>query len=373
MTDDTGAFYDVGMLWLLIVIAVLVIPVTLFLLRRPMPADFDSGARAARAREEERLARGGAGPSPLGGAQYDESQRALFAPVEAPLDDTIRALTRRYIAADANGRAAMRDALSMDDFATLLAYAGRAAVFGMRRRDRARIDDALTAVAMIDLDRIDPAELPAVLAYIHHASRKLGVETRKAFSAAAAMAASATRGEMEKFLEDYPPGADIREDWDFDDSSGGFVMRGSDSYEPGRDLAKLAADIAILFERDRFVVVMVEIADNLPPVWLKPNDQEAAELLQSSRGSASIHGKTREDEQQTLVAWLVELRDSTQAQRLADLARASSPRDFARLAVAQRNLVCVVIQESELMGGKAEETDESLARFATPIATVLAV
>ena len=54
---------------------------------------------------------------------------------------------------------------------------------------------------------------------------------------------------------------------------------------------------------------------------------------------------------------------------LVRLSRGRGKRDFARLAVAQGSLFCLVVQKS---GMKTMETDDTLSRFAAPIEALLA-
>jgi hypothetical protein len=138
--------------WLAIGVALIAI---VMLLRRPRPIVLGTQLASAFAAEKQRLARGGHGPSPMPPGGYSSVEANLNAPVQSPFDLALRDFVRRYAAADPDTRMDMRDATSMDELYTLLTFASRQAVFAMQRNEASYIDDALAALAMLDLERID--------------------------------------------------------------------------------------------------------------------------------------------------------------------------------------------------------------------------
>ena len=76
----------------------------------------------------------------------------------------------------------------MDDFYTLISFSQRSAVFAMRDRGTEHIVDGLTAMAMIEQDRIDCRDALGTLSLLHHAARAIRLNTVELFGKAAALA-----------------------------------------------------------------------------------------------------------------------------------------------------------------------------------------
>lgn len=246
------------------------------------------------------------------GVLYAKQERRLFAPKEVDADRTIREAVRR----------GDRDAVSAAD---LLTFASRSAAFG-------RIDDARAAVELIDREQVDDSEVERVLAYIQYAAKE----------------------------------ADLREEHGFDAVPGGFVQRGHSPYNPTHDLAKLILGLAEILEHDAYAVEIITIADT----WTCAGEE--------ARGGASLYANLREpsgeeqEDEQILTAWLVEMPDPGRAHQLVETAREVAQLDTATLTAVHGNLFCLLIQESARVGEEPLETDQSLTRFAHPIATLLA-
>ncbi|HEY6140626.1 MAG TPA: hypothetical protein VI670_22960, partial [Thermoanaerobaculia bacterium] len=99
-------------------------------------------------------------------------------------DDELRRLCERFRARPAG----VRNALTTDDLYALLAFAGRSAMAAMRAGDAAAIADGLTAVAMIDDERVDAGDLDPVLGLLRHAAALIGADAGALFAEAARQA-----------------------------------------------------------------------------------------------------------------------------------------------------------------------------------------
>ena len=230
--------------------------------------------------------------------------------LETYRDDELRLLCERFRARPAG----VRNALTTDDLYALLAFAGRAAVMAMREADATPIADGLTAVAMIDDERVDPGDLDPVLGLLRHAAAFVGADAGALFADAARQA---TRSVARAFQRQPLP--------------------------TSRELLRAALEIDAVLERDGYRVEEAKLAPSLPEAWL---DARAANVV-------TMHLRNGE---RMLIAYV------------ADVVGAHSVRpiehDAASLLVAQQNILCLLIARGETTG--------SLQRFSEPVRRALA-
>jgi hypothetical protein len=357
MTCGTAAFYDAVMTWLVIVAAVVLI---VMILRRPRAIVIGTELAAASAAEAKRAARNDLGPSPIPPGSYSSLEASLNVVVESPLDVALRKVVRQYAAADSATRPAMRDATSMDEFYTLLTFASRQAVFAMKEKNAAHVDDALAAVSMIDPERIDWRDGMRTLELVHHAAGRFG-DAAKRFERAALLANAETAKMLHVHAKRPAP---TLQDALYSEIETGLIERGIDDYAPTRDLIPPILAIADLIRKER-TDVGITIADDLPANWVG-NDQS---LVASTSGTATIHTGFREE--QSLMVFLSEVEDAENANAIVKAAR-SAPRDWALVALARENVVCLLIAQSFVAGVPNAETDETLSRYEKPVAAILA-
>jgi hypothetical protein len=218
-------------------------------------------------------------------------------------DDELRRLCERFRARPAG----VRNALTTDDLYALLAFAGRAAVAAMRAGDAAAVADGLTAVAMIDDERVDPGDLAPVLGLLRHAAMFVGADAGALFAEAARQA---TRSVARAFQRE-PMAA-------------------------SRELLRAALEIDAVLERDGYRVEEAKLAASLPEAWL---DARAASVV-------TMHMRS---EERMLIAYVAEL--------VGDVRPIEH--DAASLLVAHERFLCLLIARGE--------TTASLQRFLDPI------
>lgn len=304
---------------------------------------------AAQAREDARLARGDAAPSPMPAEAYDDA--GLLHVAALPLDGELRALTERFAAAGESERASVPHSLSMDDLYTLIVFAQRCAVFALRARDASWIATGARAIEMIDVDRIDwrDATIPAAL--LHHAARRLGVDAR-------------ALGVLSEAPDDLADSCGLEE---IETAEGiGFIGRGFEPYEPSRDLARIAIALEKVVEAGGYRDASVSIAEELPDHWLAKGPEPEV------TGVATVNAHLPGDAMIVLMLFLAELEDPAEARKTADRARKRQPRDWGVCAVAAGELVCILIGRAVQEGTPKHESDATMARFAGPVAAALA-
>jgi hypothetical protein len=287
----------------------------------------------------------------------------------AALDEELRRLCAGFRARPAG----LRNALTMDDFYLLLAFTRRAAVFAIRSGDRAWIEDGLTALAIVDEERIDPRDLYPSLSLLHHAANRIGADAGALVSAAAALATRSVAQRMRDFLQRPADEMDIRS-WGQQEIAtplgAGFVNHDFGDYHPRRDLLPPALAIRALLERDRYRVEGVALGSSLPPVWF--GSPEAESLVARVTGVATIHASAHSDREQIAMVFIAELSDAPTAERLVALAARATLENVAIAAVAHENLLCLLIGRSIVHGAPSIETNASLRRFVEPVRAALA-
>jgi hypothetical protein len=314
-------------------------------------------------------------PSPFRGKAYQRSRSAqgVFDPAPDPLDTEIRALLERFRNADSKER--ISDSLSMDDFYTMLEFARRAAVLGMRGRDASLVRDGLTAIAMIDQARIDYRDALVALSYLYHAASRIGVDGD------AMMLDTAGQGGpgaplIRQFAAGKAQHKDLKSSWMKDEvqTSHGVALIGweGERYEPTRDFKPLLLKLAGFFAADKYDP-KASVASAFPEVWF--GGRAAAHRLKSLRAAGSVSAYMWTDGSSHspyhLVLWVGETKDQREAVAIAELARSVPNRTHAVLAECSGNIVCVVVARSFVSGTPNIETDETLKRFSPQILDAL--
>jgi hypothetical protein len=231
-------------------------------------------------------------------------------------DAELRRLCERFRARPAG----VRNALTTDDFYALLAFAGRAAVAAMRQSDATWIADGLTAVAMIDDERIDARDLDPSLGIVRHAAMYIGADAGALFAEAAR---HATRSVARAFQRDALPAP--------------------------RVLLRIALDVDAILERDGYRIEDVTLAASLPEAWI--------DAPPPASGVVTMHARHRDNGEQIAIAFIAE---TAGAQSVHPVEH-----DAAALLVTHENLLCLLIARVE--------TTASLQRFLEPIRHALAI
>ena len=325
---------------------------------------------------EERRQRSNPPPSPLGGVHYDRwrGEHRLSKLVPAEADGRVRELAQTFAAPGAN-RAAMREALSLDDFYTLLTFARRSTVRALRE-GVAPLTDGLSAIAMIDLQRVDPRDAAWALGLLRHGSASVD-SAGSIFGRAAEIAEPAVANLIREAGARSPD--DIRQ-WGYTvfNSPEGLALIGwgFSHYKPTLDLTAIGLAIADLVEADRYQPHDPEIACDVPNVWLSvPAGRDATgslDAVAAVRVSAELRPVVGERPMwQDLWVWIAETKSDAEAEEVARQASPARQGHFVRAGSTVGRLVCLVVQSSPMEGGQPIETADSLQRFLSPISELL--
>jgi hypothetical protein len=335
------------------------------------------------AEEEKRKARGNFGKSPMPHEKYmrQKDELELLRPRKTPLDAQLAELSQTFAKADEKTRNSMRDSISMEEFSTLLSFSQRASVFALREKSLDMVRDGLSAIAMIEAKRVDWRDILMALSLLYHSAQRIGGDADRIFREASHLSDPEVAGLIDDFIKRDARYKSLRDSWGYDevdiDDQVGYIRYGFKSYRPKRNLTKSAIEIADLLATDKYCPSHIEIATQLPPVWLNTKDNSALEKAMSTiRACVSINavlnpGETPDSFKQMFLLFLVETADETSAESLLRIAQSKKPKDFAMLAQADKNLFCIVIARSPWADVESFETSEKLTRFSKGMADIL--
>ena len=344
------------------------------------------GQQLAEARkvEQERLARGDSPPSPFSvDMKYDEwaGHYNLTATSRIPLDDKIADVCRRFAASSSDEQRRLRHAVSMDELYTLMNFAKRAAVLGMRYRDHAAFVDGFTAVAWIDPNRVDPRDIGLTHSVLQGCAAKVGENTVALFRTAATSADPAVAADLLRQAARAANGTiggiagHVIVDVD-----GVPTLFGSyyQNYRATYPLHRICLELAGLIDADQYQAE-ITLHAMLPRIWLAKVDDAALDrALQSVSATADVSGKLppRADERfssQLLLVFLAEMIDEGSSRTLLDLARrklAIKP-DTAMFALVAGRLFCLMVGRSVVQGVEPIENSRTIRRFEPPMEKIL--
>src|SRR6266478_3706595 len=356
---------------------------------KPDPSPIVLGAPYSAALEAEtaRMAEGNILSSPIG-----PDMRYVYAgamevidPHALPLDDKLTEICHRFAGSDATTRATTRTSVSMDDFYTLFDFARRSAVFALRDNQSSHIIDGLTAIAIIELKRVDFRDALVPLALLYNAAIKIGDNPDTLVRSAIALAEPNVSALMEGFINRSPDDKDLSK-WGYmvveTENGPGLVLSRNKPNTPTYPMDRIAFELAQLIEADKYRAA-VELQTDLPSFWLSGiDDKMLAQALQFVVAGAQVRGHLRPGTlphipghlvQQMLHLFLVELADQSTAESLDALARAKCTREnsLSMLAIRNGRLFCLVISRSAVHGENPFETAASLARFGPGIEGIL--
>ena len=318
---------------------------------------------------------------PDGNYDFWRGETYLINPAPSALDSTLRKLCQSFAKSGAKSRAKTRASISMDEFYTLLTFSKRASVFGIRERNAAWLVDGLTALSMIELDRVDFRDVIVSVSLLHHSAVRIGQNANQLLSDAAALSEPKVSELIKDFINRPPEDKVLRAKWGYDEVETrdgiGFIGWEFNVYNPTYDLKKIAVDLAEYIAADKYQPDFVSIATDLPDYWLRTKDSSSLDKsLLAVRGGASVSGKLRpnehpDHESQMFTVFLVEVADESVAKTLLELSKKKKHADYCMLGLAEGKLFCLVVARSLVTGKKAFESSDSLARFSKGIAGIL--
>lgn len=331
---------------------------------------------AAHAKEAERLQRtGGATDSPFPDGAYErrEGELGLLNPSPQDFDQALRKFCAEFATGSQEERAALREAIPMDQFYTLMSFADRSAVFALREQDAAILHDGLSALAIIDAQRTDYRDILMSLALLNHSAERLNIDTAAAFESAAKLAEPRTAELLRSFVKRDPRSKALGKSWGYRevelDSGIGFVSSGFAPYEPQFDLVALGMGFAAALDADElYQARSVEIASKLQPIWLSGvDDQRVEEILSKASAGMSVRAGSTDREnnrsEKFVFVFTVELDSPESARTLVEISKKTKREGTSTLGFAEGNVFSLIVARSMGQGVEPIEKGDSLERF----------
>jgi hypothetical protein len=346
--------------------------------RRRSKAAYVIGQQMADAQREEeaRLKLGKPASSPLPGGRYmpQPGEWGLLNPGPSDLDAQIRKSCKSFSALSKQERVEFTAAVSLEEFDNLIEFARRAAVFALRNQDIALLRDGLTALAMIQAKRTDFRDILVALALLHHTGSRIGVDPDSLLREVARIAEPEVADIMTGFAERDAQRKNLKASWGYlevETALGkGFARWGFEPFAPTKtDLLATAMKVASIIDMDSYQTDSIELATDLPEVWLKtPGSNLSQETLSRVRAGATVSAHLQVDKDanassQQFTVFIVEMDSPESAEVLCKLSKAKSPESFCRLGIARDRIFCLVIGRSFVQGVTSFERGESLNRF----------
>jgi hypothetical protein len=333
----------------------------------------------ALSQEQARLKAGNPPPSPFPNGEYEArpGECELLNPAPSDLDTQIRKACKTFSSLPQNERRKFTASISMDEFYRLITFARRSAVFALRGKDADLLQDALSALAMIETKRTDFRDVVWVLALLHHTAAQIGLDADSLIRRTSQLA----EPETAKLFSDFTSGSarhkSLRDSWGYleveTQFGRGFVRCGFRPYAPRTDLLRIAIKIASILDTDSYRTDSIEIATELPDVWLKTSDPSPLkEALSKVLGGATINARLLAEKHaaahaQQFTIFLVETDSPETTSVLLKLSQAKRPKDLSMLGVmlgvAVERVFSLVIARSFVQGTDAFENGDSLNRF----------
>ncbi len=169
--------------------------------------------------EQQRKQNGDGRKSPMPAVEYDSSrgEYSLLNPVKNSLDSELVVLCQRFAKSDAQSRADMRSSISMEEFYTLINFSQRAAVFAMREKNVEWVNNGLTAMAMIEAERMDYRDVSMPVGLLYHSAGKVGANADQLFRDAAKLSEPTVAKLLTGFIERRAEDKEIRSSSGYDE------------------------------------------------------------------------------------------------------------------------------------------------------------
>ncbi|MCC5951688.1 MAG: hypothetical protein JJU45_06285 [Acidimicrobiia bacterium] len=308
--------------------------------------------------------------SPLAGLTYDrwagDFDLTRFSPNAT--DDSIRSWLESWPRSQDRVEGA-RPLLTMDDFYTLLTFAQRSTVRSLQQDSGDWTTAGVLALPLIACDRVDWRDLSVAAAMTAWALRRTRQDVLLILNEAAGLADEQAAEILRRFAGEPP---DSLADWGYQivhtGSGAGLAHTNYAPYQPSVDLTTAALAIADVLDADHYLADRITVAAEFPDVWCRgPRVDSARAALERMPACVTVGADPRPETgaspmTQMLTVWIAEMASASDANVVADAARAA-PGDHARVAFHDGPLCCVLVARSFQVGTAALEDQGTVGRL----------
>ncbi len=326
-------------------------------------------AEATAAQQRHEVARG-CQHSPLADLRYSRLESRLWRWANSPVDLCIETIVANFARLGEAERNSVRDSLTMDDFYTLLTFAKRCALATLRSCDAGKIEPAFTAMAMIELKRIDWRDLLVTRGLACYSGQRLGASVANLVTQTMEMAEPQT---AKALLGDRRTRIDLAKSCGLREVSTpegvALFNTGYERFSPKADLIGIAFSGAVALEDSGYEIGSVEVASGVPLTWLNSSDGSAiARMVRDFSGCVQIHGIPHADPAplssgQSLLVFVVEAASEKDAREVAAAVQNSSSSLRTQIGLNSGQLCAVIIQWSWMADTLPLEDVRSLERL----------
>lgn len=334
---------------------------------------------AAAVAAEERHQQVSSLPSPLTGLSYElkRGEYDLFRFVESETDELVALTALRALELRREELVEFRDALTQDDFYTLLTFARRVAVRVLRGHAD-QLSAGWAAVGLVDSERVDWRDAAVATGLLGYCAARTDTDPRAAVSRALTIAEPGMVEIIRRYVKSAHDGLSVGGYREIETADGpALVSSDGEPFDPTIDLLSVAGSLTQIVEADEYRVTHVTTGTRIADVWLPSASSRSIEKIrQGIRACLSISAAPQTEVSAVfpphmLLAFIAECATAEHALLLTRAAKQSATSKDAALAVTQGRLCVVVVARSTVEGiGPIESTDR-LERFREPIANAL--
>lgn len=256
------------------------------------------------------------GESPLVGIRYPVAATSLWRWRDAPEDQVVTGLLTRCTGAGRDGAQQLRDALSVEDFFTLVTFAQRCVLAALRTEDAERVSLGWAALAMIDLNRCaDPRDVWMAARLVRYATDRLGLDPGPAAHLAFELADPDTADLLAEVIADDE--ADLTQDCGMREvmtATGPILVDDDDeTYRPDTDLVDIALRLTVLLAEYDYADARITVATSIAQHWLADAMSSTVHAAMDGTagsgglaGCVSVHSSPSDDRSSTLLVFVGE-------------------------------------------------------------------
>lgn len=326
-------------------------------------------AQAIEAQEKHDSQRG-VQHSPIADLRYSDAECRLWRWSESGVDISVEKIVADFVNFAEPQRNITRNSINIDDFYTLLTFARRSALSSLRTGETHKIEMAFTAIAMIELARVDWRDLLVASRLVRYAGQRLDAPLKDIVTRAAQMAEPKT---AEALLLDGSGRINLSESCGYQEvvTSEGVALfqTGYMRFASKANLAEIAFAIAVALEDSDYEISDIELASDIPLIWFDSHERSPiGKMVGKISGCVRIHGAPRSDPDplssgQSLLVFLAETSSENDAREIAMAAQNSSNPESTQIGVASGRLCAVTIQRSCMADTSPLEDSSSLERL----------